>query len=155
MLKVSLNHIINKSLELTKDQIQCSHIKLDIKLSPQDIEIHADSTRIEQVIINILNNAKDAVLNNGQKEKEIFLETKIENGKAIIIITDNGYGISEEDSQYIFDPFFTTKEVGEGTGLGLSISYGIIKEHGGDIVVVQDTKHKGTIFKMDLPLYNN
>jgi histidine kinase len=99
----------------------------------------ADPGRLEQVFINLLINARDAIEDKwGNMEyqpgdKRIVLTTGVENNQVIVKVCDTGTGIPRGIVDKIFEPFFTTKKVGRGTGLGLSISYGIIKECGGDI----------------------
>ena len=111
--------------------------------------IVADSSQLQQVLMNIILNAADAM----QGEGHLILNTSLdENGENLIIdFADTGPGIREEDKKKIFDPFFTTKEVGQGTGLGLSISYSIIRKHQGT-VTVQSTFGEGATFTIKLPV---
>ncbi len=111
-----------------------------------------DFTRLEQVFVNILANARDALSgdNGGPKGGTLTVKSSVENNSIIITFQDDGPGIEKENLDRIFDPFFTTKEVGKGTGLGLSITHGIIKEHGGHIGAESD--EKGTCFTITLPL---
>src|SRR5579885_1689817 len=90
----------------------------------------ADAHQIEQVFLNIINNAVDAILETGRSGK-LKIRVYNQNGSIFAQFADDGTGI--KDPKRIFDPFYTTKSVGKGTGLGLSICYGIVKEHGGDI----------------------
>jgi signal transduction histidine kinase len=130
-------------------------------------EIYLDSNQVKQVIVNLLNNAVQVMLNNGDRPAVLTITTNLAsippqaNGKltdkvkeqpvVICKISDTGRGINPEHLSKIFDPFFTTKEVGQGTGLGLSISYGIIEKHGGSIQV--DSKPgEGSTFSMMLPV---
>ena len=99
--------------------------------------------------MNLIMNAKHAIGKKGTLS--ISTDFKPADGQAIIRIEDTGYGIEEKNLARIFDPFFTTKPTGEGTGLGLSVSYGIIKNHGGEILVESDLK-KGSTFIIVLPL---
>ncbi len=113
------------------------------KLKP----IECQPSRLNQVILNVLNNSIQAIEGKG----EVLIQT-VESGIGIkIIIKDSGKGMTPEVQKQIFDPFFTTKEVGEGTGLGLSISYGIIEQHNGNIDVISEPG-KGTEFIISLPL---
>jgi PAS domain S-box-containing protein len=131
------------------------HTDYDKKLPP----VKGDKEKLNQVFINLLNNAYDAI----EKDGIITFETRFdeENGELVISVTDTGQGISSENIEKIFDPFFTTKMVGKGTGLGLSVTYGIIQEHNGRIEVqsppvptiekkTNDTK--GTAFIIHLPV---
>ncbi|MFM2049155.1 MAG: hypothetical protein RI955_1703 [Bacteroidota bacterium] len=109
--------------------------------------VNCFSGKINQVFMNIIANAIDASTEKGK----VIITTKIENDNAIILIEDNGMGMSEETQAKIFDPFFTTKDVGSGTGLGLSITYGIIESHNGKIEVNSEVG-KGTEFIITLPI---
>jgi two-component system, NtrC family, sensor kinase len=104
------------------------------------------TTRLQQVFLNLLINARDAMPGGGMLE----VRTEAHNGTVEVEITDTGMGIAPENMQRIFDPFFTTKSTGKGTGLGLSVSYGIIKEHAGK-VDVRSTPGKGTSFHLEFP----
>ena len=101
------------------------------------------------MFINLLTNARDALAD--APRKLIHIESAISEGVVDLLVRDTGPGIPEGLQQRIFDPFFTTKEVGAGTGLGLSISYGIVKEHGGSISVVNGAGD-GATFLVQLPL---
>jgi two-component system NtrC family sensor kinase len=110
--------------------------------------LQTDANQLQQVILNIINNAGDAI---GEREGKITIST-MESGKNIIIaISDTGCGMTPDQLEKVFLPFFTTKEVGKGTGLGLSVSYGIIRGLGGEIEV-ESTKDVGTTFRLILPL---
>jgi len=108
-----------------------------------------DPSQIERVFMNIIINAAEAMNGNGQ----LALSTRFEPSENFIVVkfTDTGQGINKQYLVRIFDPFFTTKEVGHGTGLGLAISYGIVKEHGGTILV-ESKVSKGTTFSVRLPV---
>jgi len=130
----------------------------------EELVVKGDSNQIEQVLLNMLNNARDAVA--GVPEPAISLSIEEFEGDdtfinqhpdiygrlfAHIIVRDNGSGINDADKQHIFEPFFTTKEVGHGTGLGLSMAYGVIQSHHG-VLQVDSTLGKGTSFHIYLPL---
>jgi len=150
--RLNLNEIVFKSLALVGNHIEKNQISLDIQIDEsRQIYINGDRNRLDQVFVNILMNAKDAVLQNADK-KNISVKTLIQDEFAILLIEDTGMGISDENKEKIFDPFYTTKKMGQGTGIGLSISYGIIKEHGGMIEVEDRKSSKGTRFKVKLPL---
>jgi two-component system NtrC family sensor kinase len=106
--------------------------------------------QVNQVILNVVMNAIQAVSGVEGRSPTVTIGTRVEGEFAVITVTDNGIGISDEHKSRIFDPFFTTKAVGEGTGLGLSISYAIIKAHGGRIEV-ESTPGVGTTFRIWLP----
>jgi two-component system NtrC family sensor kinase len=115
-------------------------------------EVIGDAQQLQQVFLNILNNAYDAVHEGGHPPRIEIMTAK--SGNAVeVSFRDNGNGIS--DPTRIFDPFYTTKEVGKGTGLGLSICYGIVKEHGGDILCHNNSEGQGATFVIRLPAVAN
>lgn len=137
--KVRVNETLEKALEIFNQQLKLREIKV-VKEFEKDLPpIFADSNRLEQVFINLLINARDALeeksdkADNKGQSKKIFLKTGFKNGLVTIEVKDTGVGIQKSILDKIFDPFFTTKKVGKGTGLGLSISYGIVKDYGGHI----------------------
>ncbi|MEK7290130.1 MAG: PAS domain S-box protein, partial [Planctomycetota bacterium] len=158
---VSTNHIITSALSFLGMLIK-SDIELKISLSENDCFIVADKNQIEQVLINLATNARDAMPKGGSltiKTEGVELDNTFVDtyhygkpGKyALISVTDTGMGMDEKTIKKIFEPFFTTKEVGKGTGLGLAIVYGIVKQHNGFINVYSEPG-KGTTFKIYLPL---
>lgn len=108
----------------------------------------ADAHQLQQVFLNILNNAYDAIRESG-RAGQIKVTTREFGGRIEVAIGDNGTGVS--DTARIFEPFYTTKDVGKGTGLGLSICYGIVKEHGGEITCVNNAEGRGCTFVVQLP----
>ncbi len=141
-------------------QLEKKGINLMLELSEDGPQILGDSNRLEQVLMNLALNARDAMLESGSKSNglgnrnnAIFIRTYAQEDKAVIIVADNGPGISNQIKPKIFDPFFTTKKVGEGTGIGLSISYGIVKEHKGAFEV-KDREGGGAEFKLSFPLFS-
>jgi signal transduction histidine kinase len=135
-------------------------IELRCSFAPEELTIMGDNGQIEQVLMNLAVNARDAMPKGGvvsvETERLELTEelpgTSLKPGQyAKITVSDTGCGIDEETRQRIFEPFFTTKEVGKGTGLGLSIVYGIVKQHGGDVTVYSEVG-KGTSFRIFLPL---
>jgi len=144
------------------------NIELRTEIKEEDLTIMADSGQIEQVLVNLCTNARDAMpeggtlaIGMGETSGDRILQTiwkpeealniEQDKGYAEITVLDTGTGMDEKTRQRIFEPFFTTKEVGKGTGLGLSMVYGIIKQHNGHISV-QSEKGKGTAIKIYLPL---
>jgi two-component system NtrC family sensor kinase len=119
------------------------------RLNEEVPDIVGDPHQLQQVFLNILNNAYDAVHGTGRPGR-IEISTATNGGFAEVFFRDNGNGILYPDR--IFDPFFTTKEVGKGTGLGLSICYGIVREHAGDIVCHNNDDGLGATFTVRLPL---
>ncbi len=130
-----------------------SHIPSDIKVLveiPDDLIIEMDAQRIQEVFLNLLMNARQAITPPG--EIRIAANSDFAADEAVITVEDTGKGISEQDIGRIFDPFFTTKEVGAGTGLGLSIVYGIIQQHKGTITA-ESKKDEGARFIIRLPIH--
>ena len=144
-----VNVILRQTLALRSYDFSNNGVQIVEKFQADLPEIIGDGHQIQQVFLNILNNAYDAVNENGGPGK-IEIETSRGNGFAEITFTDNGPGISYPER--IFDPFFTTKEVGKGTGLGLSICYGIVREHAGEILCHNNPDGAGAVFTVRLPL---
>jgi signal transduction histidine kinase len=128
-----------------------SNIQIEKEYDATLIEIEANQGQLNQVFMNILNNAVQALETKGGL---INITTRSDKDNAVIIISDNGKGIPKALQQKIFDPFFTTKEVGKGTGLGLSITYGIVKMHGGTIEI-ESEEGEGASFCIILPVKQN
>jgi len=147
---VSLNRLIEMILEIVGYSLRTSNIEVVTKLEPDLPLVLVDTSQIQQVLLNIINNAQEAVEGGSQMGRlQIVTETRTPN--VCITIQDNGPGIPQEHLRRIFDPFFTTKEVGKGTGLGLSLCYGYIKEHGGTITPLSQLG-KGATFIIELPI---
>jgi PAS domain S-box-containing protein len=149
MTPQDLNGIIESTLLLIEHQLKTwSNISVEKELAPDLPLVHCDSNSITQVIINLLENARDAMPGGGWIK--ISTARSSENGQVILRLSDSGIGIPAGSQSRIFDPFFTTKEIGEGTGLGLSIVHGIIKMLGGEITV-ESAPGKGTTFIIRFP----
>lgn len=157
--KLGINKVIVNALSLITRQYHNHQIKFEMNLAKEECFIFGNQYRLEQVVLNLLSNAKYAVENqinneNGEKAKLIKMSTTHDENQVIITIEDNGIGIDDEHINNIFDPFFTTKKNDQGTGLGLSISYGIVKDMNGTITV--DTKkNEYTKMIISLPKYAN
>ncbi len=147
---IHINEIVDRSLKLIRDQKKFRNIHIRRFLADEMMLINADTNKLNQVIINLVINAADAMNGNGIISISTYRNKLIK--KVYVEIKDTGEGIPRENLSKIFDPFFTTKEVGKSTGLGLSIVYGIIEEHGARISV-KKTGAKGTIFVLEFPLY--
>ncbi len=159
--RVNLNEIIERVNKLLVRLIG-EDIHLKTVLAEQELPVMADSIQIEQVLMNLATNARDAMPDGGTiviKTEVAVLDTLFmtshgfgEQGSyALLTVSDTGCGMDEETVKRIFEPFYTTKETGKGTGLGLSIVYGIIKKHGG-FIVCHSAAGKGTAFQIYLPL---
>jgi two-component system, NtrC family, sensor kinase len=147
-----INDIIEKTVELRSYELQVNNIEISRQLDRNLPKTIADAHQLQQVFLNILTNAEQAML-EAHANGSLIIRTHADDSKTRIIveIIDDGPGIPESYLTRIFDPFFTTKEVGKGTGLGLSLSYGIIKEHGGNIYA-RSQLGEGSIFVIELPI---
>ncbi|MEC0298511.1 GAF domain-containing sensor histidine kinase [Peribacillus frigoritolerans] len=147
----SINEAIHQVLNLLKYQLGKKQISLHLSLQEDLPFIKGSQPQIEQIIINLLLNAKDALDESAQTEKSISITTYSENKFMVVQVTDNGTGIEQERLPFIFHPFHTTKDREKGTGLGLSVSLGIAEDHGGKIDVLSTPGHGSTFF-LRLPL---
>jgi CheY-like chemotaxis protein len=126
---------------------------LDSDLSPEPVVVLGDRYELQQVLLNLVTNAVQAVTGlDPAWPRRITLVTRRCEGEAVLRVCDNGPGVPKHLAPYLFTPFFTTKAPGEGTGLGLSLSYGLVKAHGGDLTYEPPTEG-GAEFRVTLPLY--
>jgi two-component system NtrC family sensor kinase len=145
---LQLNPILRRTIQLRSYDFNSHGVEIIEHLDDGLPDVIGDAQQLQQVFLNILNNAYDAVHEIGRPARIEIMTTKV--GDAVeVSFTDNGYGISHPDR--IFDPFFTTKEVGKGTGLGLSICYGIVKEHAGEILCHNNVAGPGATFIVRFP----
>src|SRR5436309_9144590 len=149
---LGISQVIRRSLLLVQEQLRLRQIEVKLLLPDKEVFVTGNAIQLEQVFINLLTNARDAMAHSTRKIITIAC-TRQANGVEIRFC-DTGTGIPVGLEQRIFDPFFTTKEVGAGTGLGLSITYGIIKEHQGTIVV-ENCPDGGALFLIQLPFYQD
>ena len=145
---VDVDDLIERSLLLVQEQLRLRGIEVELELCPDELLVLANPIQLEQVFINLLTNARDALADS--RRKTIRITSSRDEERIRIAFSDTGPGIPRELQQRIFDPFFTTKEVGAGTGLGLSITYSILKEYGGEISVTGQPG-KGATFVIELP----
>jgi len=144
---VDVHQVIVDTMSLLEHQFRKAQIRVESELIAENPVIFGNAGKLQQVFLNLFLNARDAMSDGG----ELRILTEAIDAKLEVTVQDTGSGISRENIKKIYDPFFTTKAVGKGTGLGLSVSYGIVQEHGGNIVV--DSKlGRGTAFKVELPL---
>lgn len=149
-----------KEISAILERLISEDIEFSIKSSGAEFPVFADSYQIEQVVMNLVTNARDAMPSGGRLSLEtssVMLDSEIADKRSVkpgrymvISVSDTGSGIDDEHLAHIFEPFYTTKEKGKGTGLGLSMAYGIIKQHGGFINVYSE-KDSGTTFRIYLP----
>lgn len=152
MIQSDINEILEESLSIMEGQILFQNIDLNKQYSYDLPKIVADSSQLQQVFMNIILNAAEAMGGHGSLVIKTYLDDKKEH--IHVEFTDDGHGIKEEDQMRLFEPFFSTKEVGKGTGLGLAISYSIVQKHQGTIKVVSQ-EGKGSTFTVILPIKRN
>ena len=146
---VDVDEVIERSLLLMQEQVRLRGIKVELDLCADELIVLGNAIQLEQVFVNLLTNARDALADASRKT--IRIATSRDEAWIRVRFADTGPGIPPELEQRVFDPFFTTKEVGTGTGLGLSITYSILKEHRGQISV--ETGHEGgASFLIELPV---
>lgn len=148
---ININNVISHTVSIVRNQAKFHNIKLSTELTPGLPDIRGDASQLEQVFMNLLINAADAMNDRGSITISTRLTRVDDHDYVEIEFTDTGPGIPEEYMDRLFEPFFTTKPPGKGTGLGLSVSHGIIKKHGGHIRV-RSTPGKGTSFFIRLPV---
>jgi two-component system, NtrC family, sensor kinase len=148
--ELQINELIEEVVNLSSQRAKYSNVSVNTDLDQNLPVIPISSTEFQQVLLNLINNAMDAMEKTGGK---LDIGTIRQNDSIIINLADTGPGIPEVNLSRIFDPFFTTKPVGKGTGLGLSICYGIIKKMGGQIDV-ESVINKGTTFTIRIPIEN-
>ncbi len=146
---VVLGQVIRNSISLMKEQLRLRQIEVRLSFADEELTVIGNAIQLEQVFINLLTNARDALADMPRKVITITYAQK--RNSVELSFCDTGPGVPTGLEQRIFDPFFTTKEVGTGTGLGLSITYGIIKEHQGTIAI-DNHPGEGANFLIQLPL---
>jgi signal transduction histidine kinase len=142
----SINHNIYHVLEMTAYQLKSHGIEVTLELNPEDPLVLADHFQMEQLFLNLILNAIQAMPKGGT----LRISTAVVDGFLVAEVADDGVGIPQGIRKRIFDPFFTTREVGEGTGLGLTVSDTIVRAHGGAIEV-ESEENRGTVFRFRLP----
>ena len=154
--RININDPIRDVFKVLGHQLRVHEVKLQLDLD-QDIPlILADHNRLEQVFINLVTNALDAMDEKcalpqyKDAKKCLTIQSRTDHGRVTVIVSDTGIGMTEEVQHKIFEPFFTTKQVGKGTGLGVSISYGIIKDYNGAIAISSKVG-EGTTFELSFP----
>jgi len=145
---VNLQQVVERAISLMQEQLRLRQIEVQVQFPHEEVMVFGNAIQLEQVVINLLTNARDALADVAQKV--ITIACTMESDSVELRVRDTGPGIPADFEQRIFDPFFTTKEVGAGTGLGLSITYGIIKDHEGTIVV-ENHPGEGAHFLIQLP----
>lgn len=159
--QLDLNDLVH-NLEPMLHRLLPAPIELHVKLNPQPVSLRADAGQIEQIIFNLVLNGRDAMPDGGVltvctstitvAEDALPPDAAMDPGDyALITVSDTGQGMPPEVQAHLFEPFFTTKDIGQGTGLGLATCYGIVKQHGGQILY-ETRPQKGTVFRVYLPV---
>ncbi len=148
---VKLEHLIDVVLVMNSNLFKLNGIKVEKEIETDLPELMGAEDQLEQVFMNLISNAAEAMENSPEKRLSIKVEHSLQNNGIIILFSDTGSGIPDENMAELFEPFFTTKKKGKGVGLGLSVAYGIVKEHGG-CINVESEPGKGTRFEIVLPL---
>jgi len=149
-----LNSCLEEIIKVVSHTLEMNNVELSLELTRHIPPVRGDSRQLQQVFLNLINNALGAMKGGGRLTVRTFLERST--GKGVVQVIDDGVGIKEADLDHIYEPFFTTKPEGEGTGLGLFVSYGIIARHGGSIDCLSRTadspgQPQGTTFTVKLP----
>jgi len=156
--KVDINHSIRDVFKVLGHQLKVHEVDLSLDLCDQLPWILADHNRLEQVFINLVTNAMDALDEKKahpewrDTESRLTIRSFVDGDQVVVTVADTGVGMTEEVRGKLFDPFFTTKKVGKGTGLGVSISYGIVKDYDGTIDIMTQPG-KGTTFELRFPIF--
>lgn len=163
---LNLNDILEQVISVVEHTFGLEKISLEREFAPDLPLIFGDQEKLQQVLLNLLNNAHDAIGSDGRVT--VTTDYDSEKGEIVVSVADTGSGIPPEALPKIFDPFFTTKPVGKGTGLGLSVTFGIMRDHGGHIEVESHVRspeaesalpmdeldrEKGTVFTLHFPIY--
>ncbi len=154
---VDLNDAVRSVMAILGRQLKLQNIVVETRLADALPRIQAHTNRLEQVVFNLLTNARDALSQKAEidetddEQRTIRVDTSAENGRVVLAVSDNGTGIPEDVQHRIFESFFTTKEMGEGMGLGLAISLGIVEDYGG-VIDVESHPGEGTRFRLTFPI---
>jgi len=147
---ININEVVSRTIDIKTHQLRVDNIKSEFILDPDLPNILADFNQIQQVVINIVNNAQDAMKKSDGK-RQLSITTTHDLEFIYIAISNNGPSIPQEHLDQIFEPFFTTKKAEQGTGLGLSISRDILQKHNGDIRV-SSKEGEGVTFTLEIPI---
>ncbi len=145
---VDLNAVVEETLALRAAPLRADNVELQVELAPELPPVLGDASQLQQVLLNLLNNAQRAMLPSATRR--LRLRTEASGARLRVRVQDTGVGIAPEHLGRIFEPFFTTQEVGKGTGLGLSVCHGLVQDHGGTIHVTSQVG-VGTEFVVELP----
>jgi signal transduction histidine kinase len=149
--RISLNRLIEQTLFLNSNLLKITGVKVSTDLDPNLPDLVGSEDQLQQVFMNLISNAAEAVEAGGGGRLNIETNYALGDDTLVVDFRDSGIGIPEENISKLFEPFFTTKKKGKGVGLGLSVAYGIIQEHGGSINV-KSKEGEGTTFHVKFPL---
>ncbi len=149
---MDVNDAVLSVMAITRQQLLNQEIELELKLTENLPRVLGDKNQIEQVLLNLISNARDAMSETSKKVLTMQTDLNEKGGQVELRVTDTGTGMTPEEIEQIFNPFFTTKDADKGIGLGLSISYRIVEAHQGKIEV-KSKVNKGTTFTVSLPVY--
>jgi two-component system NtrC family sensor kinase len=149
--EVQLNELVEEVVGVSEQRSRFGNVKVSLHLDPSLPAVAVSPSEMQQVLLNLINNAIDAI---GPGGGDVEITTRVDKENVVVDVQDNGQGIPKAIQARIFDPFFTTKPVGKGTGLGLSICYGIVKKLGGDITV-NSAVGVGTTFHIHMPIHSS
>jgi signal transduction histidine kinase len=149
LAEVQLNRVIQETLSLLEHQLKKAGIEVRTNFDPRLAPVKGNSGKLQQVFLNLILNARDAMEPRGLLE----VTTRAGENGVVVEVIDTGHGIAPEHLSRIYDPFFTTKSARKGTGLGLSVTYGIIQEHQGSIEAIS-RPGEGTCFHLEFPVIN-
>jgi two-component system C4-dicarboxylate transport sensor histidine kinase DctB len=144
--RLRLGDVLEQALQLLAPRLRSEQVVLHCE-TDSNAMVLGDAIRLEQVLLNLLNNALDAMA--GVEQRLLSVSIQRQGERCLLTITDSGGGIAEENLTRVFEPFFTTKPVGQGLGLGLAVSYGIVRELGGSLEVSNGPE--GAVFTLRLP----
>ncbi len=147
VVPVPLHGVVDGAMEILKHSLKKSGVNTIITIDPPQLEVRANHVLLQQVLVNLLSNAMQAI--DGQEIKSILLECRAIDDKVLVAVEDNGPGVAEEHLQQVFEPFFTTKKSGQGLGLGLTISDRIVRDFGGQIRLAGGTGGARFEFMLD------
>jgi len=146
---LDMNEVVDSVLKLIRSDLVNQHIAVDVQITPDLPLVDGDEVQLQQVLLNLIVNACDAMAEVKAIERRLLVQTEVAGGREVrVSISDQGRGISPEELEHIFEPFFTTKKA--GTGLGLAVCRTIISAHGGELRAVNNPQ-RGATFQFTLP----
>jgi C4-dicarboxylate-specific signal transduction histidine kinase len=147
---MDFNDVVHRALALVTSQLTSHGIRTEVRLAPSSPAILGNPLHIEQIVINLIHNAMNALDGISRRDKLIHIETSRENDTVKLVVADNGTGLPDGVGEQLFDPFFSTRKNGEGTGLGLAIVKRFVEEHKGQIQYA-DNPSGGATFTISFP----